>query len=127
MSMEVEHHEPEFHRRRFSHKPLQKLPKLRSTPRGLGNFILKPKYQFSLRGNIKDRRDLRGGAIFETPPLCLSTFIQCVFVFYFDLELLVDVLRISSYNSVDSLLDFIGILIVCELRRRLGKPHEKTR
>ena len=71
MSMEVEHHEPEFHRRRFSHKPLQKLPKLRSTPRGLGNFILKPKYQFSLRGNIKDRRDLRGGVIFETPSLCL--------------------------------------------------------
>ena len=69
MSMEVEHHEPEFHRRRFSHKPLQKLPKLRSTPRGLGNFILKPKYQFSLRGNIKDRRDLRGGVDFATPSL----------------------------------------------------------
>lgn len=28
---------------------------------------LKPKYQFSLRGNIKDRRDLRGGVDFETP------------------------------------------------------------
>ena len=33
--------------------------------------FLKPKYQFSLRGNIKDRRDLRGGVIFETPSLCL--------------------------------------------------------
>lgn len=28
---------------------------------------LKPKYQFSLRGNIKDRRDLRGGVNFGTP------------------------------------------------------------
>lgn len=28
---------------------------------------LKPKYQFSLRGNIKDRRDLRGGCQFWDP------------------------------------------------------------
>lgn len=79
MSMEVEHHEPEFHRRRFSHKPLQKLPKLRSTPRGLGNFILKPKYQFSLRGNIKDRRDLRGGVVFLDPLPMVYTLWSAVF------------------------------------------------
>lgn len=38
---------------------------------------LKPKYQFSLRGNIKDRRDLRGGGVdFETPPYGLKHFVH---------------------------------------------------
>lgn len=59
-------------------------------------------------------------------PYGLCAFIQRVFVFDFDLELLINVLRISSYNSVDGFLDFIGVFIVCELRRRLGKPHKQT-
>ena len=83
--MEVEHHEspePKYIGGYYSHEPLQKLPKPWSTPQSLGNclyvtlldkdtifpyighFFLKPKYQFSLRGNIKDRRDLRGGCRF---------------------------------------------------------------
>ena len=86
--MEVEHREspePKYIGGYYSHEPLQKLPKPWSTPQSLGNclyvtlldkdtifpyighFFLKPKYQFSLRGNIKDRRDLRGGVNFETP------------------------------------------------------------
>ena len=45
------------------------------TPRGYWRFFfLKPKYQFSLRGNIKDRRDLRGGVNFETPSLWFTRF-----------------------------------------------------
>lgn len=40
----------------------------------IGHFFLKPKYQFSLRGNIKDRRDLRGGVDFETPSLWFTRF-----------------------------------------------------
>lgn len=37
---------------------------------------LKPKYQFSLWGNIKDRHDLRGGVDFETPPYGLKHFVH---------------------------------------------------
>ena len=37
-------------------------------------YTPKPKYQFYPRGNIKDRRDLRGGADFETPSLWFTQF-----------------------------------------------------
>lgn len=51
----------------FAHEPLQKPPRPSLLPE-TSAIVLKPKYQFSLRGNIKDWRDLRGGVIFETLP-----------------------------------------------------------
>lgn len=77
---------------------------------------LKPKYQFSLRGNIKDRRDLRGGVDFETPPpYGLRGLTERVLVGHGDLELLVDVYRVDSNDFIDCLLNFIGIFVVREL------------
>lgn len=76
---------------------------------------LKPKYQFSLRGNIKDRRDLRGGVDFETPPYGLRGLAERVLVGHGDLELLVDVHRVGSNDFIDCLLNFIGIFVVREL------------
>ena len=76
---------------------------------------LKPKYQFSLRGNIKDRRDLRGVSILRPPPYGLRGLAERVLVGHGDLELLVDIYRVGSNDFIDCLLNFIGIFVVREL------------
>ena len=39
-------------------------------------YTPKPKYQFYPRGNIKDRRDLGRGWIFQTPSPCLNVLFE---------------------------------------------------
>ena len=41
-------------------------------------YTPKPKYQFYPRGNIKDRRDLGRGWIFQTPSPCLNVSLSSV-------------------------------------------------
>lgn len=53
--------------RACTREPLEKPPKPGLLPRP--RQVCSIKYQFSLRRNIKDRRDLRGGVDFATPSL----------------------------------------------------------
>lgn len=110
-----------------SHKLLQKPPRPSLHPKPRQNFS-KPNSQFSLRGKIKDRRDLGRGCIFQAP---LYPLLRCLLsrsiIFDIEFELFVDIERIIGHDLVDSLLNFIRIFCVRELVRSVSHPHQQPR
>ena len=124
MPMEVERHEL---RRRSPHKPLQKLPKPQSIPQGLGSMF---KAQISIFPPGKYQRPARferGVSILRPLPMPLGTLCVIGIVLNLDLELLIDVGWIVCHDFIDCFLNFVGIFIVCELRRGLCQPHKQAR